>query len=360
MPDDIRASEVSQLVDACVGENLDQLMTLDMRGDGLSRLLAAAARERTGEPLALSAAARLREALGEGGTALFLTGFVVPPWGVGETDGLIGTVVLGRALERAFSSRVVVVSEQEILPALEAGFREAGLLVYRELGQAGAGRSVCLLPFPKDATAAAAEAARLADEIAPATCIAIERPGRNAAGHYHYALGRNVSEWIAPLDLLYEQVAARGTPTIAVGDFGNELGMGAIADVVAAETPAGADCGCPCHGGIACPIPADVTIACSVSDWGAYAIAAALSYLTRNPSVLTTPEEYRATLRATVRGGCIDGASHYAIPVIDGIGEETNVALVGLLHDAVSYPAAGERFHTIREFRVARASGKDT
>src|SRR5262249_30546360 len=137
-----------------------------------------------------------------------------------------------------------------------------------------------------------------------------------------------------------------------VGDFGNELGMGAIADVVAAETPAGADCGCPCHGGIACPVAADVTVACSVSDWGAYAIAAAIAYLTGDGGVLTTPAEYRAILRATVRGGCVDGASNYAIPAVDGIGEETNVALVGLLRDAVSYPAAGERFRPIREFRA--------
>jgi hypothetical protein len=301
----------------------------------------------------------LRASLAEGGTALFLTGFVVPPWGVGETDGLVGTVVLARALERSFTTRIVVVSEQEILPPLEAGFREAGLLVYRDLELAGAGRSVCLLPFPKEEQAAAREASQLAEAIAPAACIAIERPGRNAAGQYHYALGRNVSEWIAPVDLLYEQVASRGASTVAVGDFGNELGMGAIADIVVAETPAGADCGCPCHAGIACPIPADVTVVCSVSDWGAYAIAAALSYLTGDPSVLPSPEEYRGLLRATVRGGCIDGSSHYALPAIDGVGEETNVMLVGLLRDVVAYPTGGERFRQIREFRATRGFGKE-
>jgi D-glutamate cyclase len=357
MPDHDPAVEVAALVDAEVGENLDRLMTLDMRGDGIPRALAAAARAQIGAPLAFTAAQRLRGALADGGTALFLTGFAVAPWGVGETDGLIGTVVLGRALERAFGITVVVVCEEQILPPLEAGFREAGLLVFRDLDAASHGRSVCLLPF--DGARAEDEAARLADEIAPAACIAIERPGRNAVGEYHYALGRNASEWIAPVDLLYETLAGRGVLTVAVGDFGNELGMGAIADVVAAETPAGADCGCGCGGGVACPIPAQVTVACSVSDWGAYATAAALAYLTGEPTVFVDPAEYRAVLRATVRGGCIDGASHYAIPAIDGVGEETNVALVALLHAAFACPAAGDRFRPIREFRAARAAGAE-
>jgi hypothetical protein len=356
MPDRDPDLAIGALVDSQVGENLDWLMTLDMRGDGIARALAAAAREQVGGPLALTAARRLRETLGHGGTALFLTGFVVPPWGVGETDGLIGTVVLARALERAFATAIVVVCEQAILPPLEAGFREAGLLVYRDLEAARNGRCVCLLPF--DARRADAEAVRLADEIAPDACVAVERPGRNEAGEYHYALGRNVTEWIAPIDLLYETLAARGVLTVAYGDFGNELGMGAIAAAVAAETPAGADCGCGCGGGIACPIPADVTVACSVSDWGAYATAAALAYLVRDRSVFVDPADYRAVLRATVRGGCIDGASHYAIPAIDGIGEETNVALVALLRDACDYPAAGEHFRPIREFRVRRVTGE--
>ena len=357
MPDRDLDLAIGALVDSQVGENLDRLITLDMRGDGIARALAAAAREQVGGPPALTAARRLRETLGDGGTALFLTGFLVPPWGVGETDGLIGTVVLGRALERAFGTTIVVVSEQEILPPLEAGFREAGLLVYRDLDAARDGHSVCLLPF--DARRADEEAKRLADEIAPAACIAVERPGRNEVGEYHYALGTNVTEWIAPLDSLYEALAARGVLTVAYGDFGNELGMGAIAAAVAAETPAGADCGCGCGGGIACPIPANVTVACSVSDWGAYATAAALAYLERDRSVFVDPADYRAVLRATVRGGCIDGASQYAIPAIDGIGEDTNAALIALMRDACDYPVAGERFRPIREFRVGRVAGEN-
>jgi hypothetical protein len=130
--------------------------------------------------------------------------------------------------------------------------------------------------------------------------------------------------------------------------------MGAIAAAVRAETPAGARCGCGCGGGVACEIPADVTVACSVSDWGAYATAAALAYLVGDPAVFVEPSAYRDVLRATVRGGSIDGASHYAVPAIDGVGEETNIALVALLRDAAAYPAAAKRFRAIQAFRAAR------
>ena len=89
-------SAVRRLVDNCVGENLDQLICMDMRGDGISRLLMAAARAEVGAPLTMTAAERLQDRLSPRDRVLMLTGFIVPPWGVGETDGLIGTVVLGR------------------------------------------------------------------------------------------------------------------------------------------------------------------------------------------------------------------------------------------------------------------------
>src|SRR5579862_3241513 len=189
MPDRDSTDSIRELVDDSVGENLDRLITLDLRGEGISRMLAAAARETVGAPLALTAARRLREALAKEGTVLFLTGFPQPPSGLGETDGLIGTVVLARALERAFGASLVVVAEAEILPPLAAGLREAGLLVYETLDAPG-GHCAYLLPFPKDATADTA--AHLAAQISPSVCIAIERPGRNRVGQYHFALGRNV------------------------------------------------------------------------------------------------------------------------------------------------------------------------
>lgn len=346
---------VSQLVDELVGENLDQLICMDMRGDGTSRILMAAAREKVGGPLTMTAAKKLRDWLKPRDRVLMLTGFIVPPFNVGETDGLIGTVVLSRALEVALNVQPVIVCEPEIFPPLEAGFRTAGMLVFYSFEDArDLPHSVVLLPFPKDESAARQAATDLADSIHPTACVAVERPGRNPKGQYHFAMGRNVTEWIAPVDFLYEEVMRRGVPTVAVGDFGNELGMGTISETVLSETPAGANCGCPCGAGTACLIGSDIPVACSVSDWGAYAIAGALSYLTGNAFAFPSGDFYRRILEATVVGGCIDGTSQYAIPHIDGISEAYNVRLVEMLADVIAYPGNKEKNRAIREFRVGR------
>src|SRR5688572_45324 len=142
---------IARFVESCIGENLDHLISMDMRGDGISRLLMAAARKSVGAPLTQTAASRLRDALGDRDRVLMLTGFIVSPWNVGETDGLIGTIVLGRALEVALNVQPIVVCEPEIFPPLEAGFRAAGLLVFYSFEDArDLPHSVVLLPFPKD------------------------------------------------------------------------------------------------------------------------------------------------------------------------------------------------------------------
>jgi hypothetical protein len=345
---------VRRLVNQAVGENLDQLITMDMRGDGIARILMAAARRKVGGPLVMTAAEALVNRLSSQDRVLLLTGFIVPPWNLGETDGLIGTVLLGRALEVALGIQPIIVCEAQIFPPLAAGFTAAGMQVFYSLEAAqNLPHSVVLLPFPNNESARE-EAIRLSELIDPSACVVIERPGRNPNGQYHFAMGKNVTEWIAPVDFLYEEVARKNVLTIAIGDFGNELGMGAIGDVVQTETPAGAQCGCPCGGGTACLIGSDIVIACSVSDWGAYAVAAALSYLKGDPFVFMTGETYRRILNATVLGGCIDGASTYAIPHIDGIDESFNIRLVEMMNDLTSYPSRTGKYQASKVFRARR------
>jgi hypothetical protein len=185
--------------------------------------------------------------------------------------------------------------------------------------------------------------------------VAVERPGANPKGEYHYAMGKKASSGIAPVDFLYREASARGALTVGVGDFGNELGMGAIYDAIRAETPAGADCGCGCGGGVACATPADVTVLASVSDWGAYAIAACLAYLKRDPTVLVAGEVYRRVCENAVRAGAIDGPTRYATPHVDGIDMNFNAALLEVMRGAASYPGRSAGHSAIRLFRAARA-----
>jgi D-glutamate cyclase len=344
----------SRLLEDAVGENLDQLSTLDMRGDGVLRVLYSAARELHSGPLTMTAARALTERVKGGDNVLVLTGFLAPkPFP--ETDGLIGSAVLGAALERACGAVPVFVAEPEVNGPLRAALRAAGLNVTEDLAaRSGVPHAAVVLGFPADASAVGPAAAALAEQLEPAACLAIERPGANPQGQYHFAMGRNVTADIAPLDVLYEKVSARGALTVGIGDFGNELGMGAIYDVIRAETPAGAECGCGCGAGTACATRADVTVLASVSDWGAYAIAACLAYLKRDPAVLTPSDVYHGICMDAVRAGAIDGPTRYAAPSVDGIDHDFNAALLEVMRGAAGYPGRSAGHSAIRLFRAAR------
>jgi hypothetical protein len=346
---------MSSVLDRAVGENLDRLITLDMRGDEIGRVVYAAARALTAEPLSMAGARFLLDKLPQGGTALFFTGFRIPPAGMPETDGLIGSAVLGFALFRARGILPVFVCEPEVVPALAAAIRGTGLAVVSSLEEARLlPNTACIVTFAAGDPTPEATAARLADQIDPAICIAIERAGRNAQGEYHFAGGKNVSDVIASIDTLFVLLSERSVATLAVGDFGNELGMGAIADMVKAETPAGGHCGCGCGGGTACEIPADMTVACTVSDWGAYALAAAISHLTADTEVLVTGPVYRRVIEATVAAGAVDGTSRLAVPYIDGVRDDFNARLLEQLRDVVAYPNRPGMDNAMRRFRAQR------
>src|SRR5256714_13054936 len=264
------AASASLLVEECVGEHLDQLSTLDMRGDGVLRVLYRAARELHPAPLALTAARALSTRVRSGDSVLMLTGFLAPkPFP--ETDGPIGSAVLAAALERACGAVPVFVAEPEVTATLGAALRAAGLNVTADLGSSSRVPHVAVvLAYSGDAAGAERAATALADQIRPVACLAIERPGANPKGQYHFAMGLNVTADIAPLDVLYREVAGRGALTVGVGDFGNELGMGAIYDVIRAETPAGADCGCGRGARTACPTPPGGTLVARRPHRGAH------------------------------------------------------------------------------------------
>ncbi|NTI78558.1 glutamate cyclase domain-containing protein [Rhizobium rhizogenes] len=347
--------DTRRVLDLSVGENLDRLITMDMRGDEISRVIYRAARALHSEPLSMAGARLLAEKVPQDGTALFITGFRIPPSGVPETDGIIGSAILAFAMVKAKGVLPVFVVEPEVIPAMVATIRATGLAVVEDLGLARQlPLTACILPFAKGEADPVGLSKTLIADIAPNACIAIERAGRNAQGEYHFSGGKNVSEAIANIDELFIAATAAGVPTLAVGDFGNELGMGAIADVVKLETPAGGRCGCGCGGGTANEIPADVTVACAVSDWGAYAVSAAVAYLCDDPSAYVGGDVYRRVIEANVAAGAIDGTSRLAIPHIDGISDSFNARMVEMLREVVYYPARPKMDGPMRAFRARR------
>ena len=160
----------------------------------------------------------------------------------------------------------------------------------------------------------------LLDRLEPKALISIERCGRDVNGIYANMRHVDISAGTAPCDALF--LKALGTiPTIGVGDGGNEIGMGNVAEAVRTRLDL-----------VPAEVKADILVIATVSNWGAYGIVAALEQLTRLPLLLSFSKAERF-LRRTVGMGSVDGISHEHIVRVDGFGMETEKEILDGLHE---------------------------
>ncbi len=321
-----------------LGQNLDDLSNLDPRGYGVCRILYSASREYTGEPLTMNAAKKLVNTVKEGDLVYILTGFVLLPFKKSETDGIISSMLLARALVKAFGAKPVIICPEENLEAVKNLAYCIGLHLYttiEDLKQYPV--SVAVIPFTKDAE----EAPALADEIIsqgrPSAVVSIECPGANAIGKYHNATGLDVTELEAKMDILFDKLQEQGVLNISIGDLGNEIGMGTIGDHLKKYIPYAREgaCRCGCNGGIAVRTKTDNIITATVSDWGCYGMIAAIAYLKRDLDILQTPELEEDAMITAAKSGMIDMYG-WLIPAIDGFGTSMNKSIVNLMRECVS------------------------
>ena len=260
-----------------IAEAIDHLVTAPMsnwtilKGIPLLKLYAAARRKAGGLPLTLAASKLLIDNVKAGDTVLILSGFIMRGYDRPETDGPIGAAVLAKALAIGLGAIPVGVSEDSVVSCMEACFSTIGLIP-ASFDDLRSGRNRCgLCGFPIDASRAPRAANDLLDRLQPKALIAVERPGAGGDGEYHGGGGFEISSFTAKTDVLFAEARRRGIATIGVGDLGNELGMGAIAEDVKAEVPLGDV--------IAAAQPADVAVIANISNWGAYGVAACLAAL---------------------------------------------------------------------------------
>jgi len=211
----------------------------------------------------------------------------------------------------------------------------AGLNPYTDISAiSNLDHSVAVVSFTKEDALARNEAVKLVDFFQPIAAISIERPGKNSKGVYHMGGGTDVSVFASKIDILFEDTKGDYF-TIGIGDLGNELGLGALKKVVRNSVMYGSECQCPCKGGIAADTEADALIIASVSDWGAYGLAAEVAFLTKQLSAFHTSDLERTLLRVGAQNGLIDGPTGYRVPWIDGINEDIHANLVGLLRGII-------------------------
>ena len=235
---------------------------------------------------------------------LITTGFYILRSGTPETDGPPGAVALGQALQR-LDRRVLYVTDRvsEALMKELTGPDE-------------------VVTFPvADEAASRRHAQALLARYSPSLLISIERCGRTKDGRYLNMRGLDVSDQTAQVDFLFESAI----PSVGVGDGGNEIGMGNVADAVAASGKLVAD-----------PCVTHVTrlVISSVSNWGGYGLVAALSAIVER-NLLPSVEEERRLVERTAALGAVDGTTGESDGKVDGFGPEVTAEILDGLHALV-------------------------
>ena len=320
-----------------VGENLDSLMNLDPRGYGVCRILYNAAREYTKEPLTMNSAKKLVETLKEGDLVYIMTGFVLRPFKKAETDGIISSMFLARALVKGFKVKPVIICQEENMEAVKNLAYVVGLHFHDTIeGLDEYPLSLAGIPFTKDFSKAEAQADEIISKGLPSAVISIECPGANSKGVYHNSVGIEITHLEAKADILFKKLKEKGVLNIAIGDLGNELGMAAIKEHLNEYIPYACKgrCCCGCNGGIAVEVAADNIITATVSDWGGYGLIAALAYLKKDINIMHTPKMEEEALITASRSGMIDMYGDL-IPAIDGCSLEMITSIVNLMRETV-------------------------
>jgi hypothetical protein len=178
------------------------------------------------------------------GTVLIGTGF--PVAGTFETDGPVGAMALYQVLA-VLGAKPIIVCGAPLAHALAPQYGVLELIA-------------C------DFEGARLEATTHLRALQPQAIIAIERPGLAADGRYYNMHGEDITGRCKYFDPF---IRYANCPTIAIGDGGNEIGMGNIASTLAGLKINASMTGC------------DELLVADVSNWGAYGLIAFLALWAR-------------------------------------------------------------------------------
>lgn len=317
-------------------DRLDRLVNLDLGNRGIEPLYDAS-RALAGQALC-GAAADMLLAVPEGGIAIVTTGSVSRAWlspELGENDGPSGAAALIRALWIARRASCILVIEETLISPMAATLQACGVAVtdFETTRRASAdGTMACatLVAYPVNDAEGQAAAQDMLARYKPDIMVSTERVGRNENGIYYNMRGRDYGMGRARIDMLFDEAMAQGIPTLAIGDGGNEIGMGLVAEVVKKSVPYAAMGDCECGGGIGAVSSADILVTAAVSNWGCTAICAAMALRTGDKRLLHTPAMEARLLEVMTANGLINSADGLIDPHVDGIKDTTHIALAEL------------------------------
>jgi hypothetical protein len=241
------------------------------------------------------------EMLAQATSVGLITGFYVPRGDTpaAETDGPVGVALLAMALA-ACGVNVRIATDAHCVDVVRAA---SGGIVVDQVADIGQTIDVW--------------------KRAGIDCaISIERCGKSIDGKPRNMRGADVSAFTLPLDDLF---TAGTWKRLAVGDGGNEIGMGKLPrSLIGATVPNGE--------AIASVTSCDHLVVAGVSNWGAYGLMAALAVV--KPEWRThilqflSAERDLAVTKATVAAGAVDGVTAKREATVDGFGPDVHGALV--------------------------------
>ena len=240
-----------------------------------------------------------------GSTLLIGTGF--PVLDTFETDGPVGAIALYQAAQ-ALNLKPYLVCGKPLFSLLAQHYQCAELPVNQLQGRV-------------------AQARQLLQQLKPALVLSIERPGLSAAGIYVNMRGEDISARCASFDELLNQAPC---PTLAIGDGGNEIGMGNVQAALAGLniTPSITEC--------------DELVVADVSNWAAWGIIAMLSVLQGRD--LLANANLLPLLQFLTANGCIDGVTRQSTLTEDGLpyqaGEQLIQQLQMLVQPYINQPGS--------------------
>ena len=256
---------------------------------------------------------RLQEALTDIKGVVILTGFPVR-LGLhnftGETDGPLGAANLAYAFE-SIGVPVWLLTDEEAYWVVNAAVTRRGCKCRP-------------LMLPRD-EADEFVAAQL-DAIHPSHVLTIERPGKARDGHYHNMRGGIIDAMFVDASSIIEAARERGITTISIGDGGNEIGMGALAETIEKYVP---------HGEAICAREvADIALISGVSNWWGWGVSALLSRM-YGINLLPSDDMERGMLHEMVLAGSVDGCTKKPEETVDNLPMEVHLGVLSNVRSAM-------------------------
>lgn len=222
------------------------------------------------------------------GVVLIGTGF--PVLDTFETDGPVGAIALYQACE-ALGAQPIIVCGAPLSHTLKRKYRVHEIVV-------------------GDLSSAEHDAKTALQQYKPELIVSIERPGQASDGKYYNMRGEDISERAACFD---EFLKNSTCPSIAIGDGGNEIGMGNIQtalqdlDIQASATQC------------------DELVIADVSNWAALGLIAMVDFLTGKQ--LLDQVDAMAVLTFLSQHGSVDGVTRENTLTEDGLPAQVGIEL---------------------------------